>query len=881
MNNQFKYRIENDSLIIEKCPNNELTRSLILSVPSNYYSHVYLCEGIEKIGLCAFANSKIIGINLPQSLKELDEGAFFDCPHLTKITIPNGVTEIKDETFNNCVNLEKVDLPSNLNKIGELAFNFCHNLKEINFPQSVVSIEKSAFHRCDSLESVVMPNDLKVIEKGLFSECANLKYVELPLNLEIIKQNAFEECKNLQNVTFPNTLKKIGKEAFKCCENLNSISIPEGLETIESSTFSNCDGLKSVVLPSTLKKIEELAFGYCKSLSKIEIPDSVTTIDNCAFDSCFKITDIVLSKNLKTIGDYAFYACNSLVSIVIPDSVEKLGTGVFTSCYSLKNVTLSNNIKNIPVFCFHSCQKLEEIVIPKSVNEIQMKAFLDCASLKKVFLYSSIKSISLSSFSDVNSLSKLSIHYNDKIIEVDMNEFVFLDDDKGRLLLGSYSTGNDYVFCNEGECIQFNLQKLCENNKYLNALINNTKLDTKYYINLYYWLNKKFIPQPVVFNNMPTKDIDNFFINNNCLEWNKLIKERKIISDDCKASFFKLCYVLGVFDESTKIRDRAVKFIKENIITNMDERDIHSKFDGFDLDNGYNNDFAEFYMKYYEKDNFLITEDECGDEIDLTAACYNNFNNVKKFYPNKTIHTNREADLLLPIHVMNAVRMVEYVNVDEGNEEFSKFVGRYGYSQEKFEKLQKWYNEGKNIKQMKLFINNDIEERGIKYELLRKDNSLCAVLGNITNCCQVVGGQGESCVKYGMTKPNSGFITFNYNERIIGQAWVWYDEESKTICLDNIEVPRKHLDKIEHNKEIQDNFIACLLRIEENFKKEMNDKGFEVNRVTIGQGYNDIKKILDNNFELICNNRKLKGYSGYSDAYNQYVIGKLNKVIKK
>ena len=55
MYNQFKYEIKNDCLIIKKCPNNELTRFLICSVIGDY-SHVYLCEGIEKIDSHAFSS---------------------------------------------------------------------------------------------------------------------------------------------------------------------------------------------------------------------------------------------------------------------------------------------------------------------------------------------------------------------------------------------------------------------------------------------------------------------------------------------------------------------------------------------------------------------------------------------------------------------------------------------------------------------------------------------------------------------------------------------------------------------------------------------------------------------------------------------------------
>ena len=132
-----------------------------------------------------------------------------------------------------------------------------------------------------------------------------------------------------------------------------------------------------------------------------------------------------------------------------------------------------------------------------------------------------------------------------------------------------------------------------------------------------------------------------------------------------------------------------------------------------------------------------------------------------------------------------------------------------------------------------------------------------------------------------MTMPNSGFITFNYKDKIIGQSWVWYDDKSKTICLDNIEIPHRYLEKINQNNTIQKSFIDCLLRIEKSFKEEMNKRGLEVNKVTIGEGYNDIKEILDKNFSLVKDGWHLSDYDGYSDAYSQYEIKQLEKSNKR
>ena len=155
-----------------------------------------------------------------------------------------------------------------------------------------------------------------------------------------------------------------------------------------------------------------------------------------------------------------------------------------------------------------------------------------------------------------------------------------------------------------------------------------------------------------------------------------------------------------------------------------------------------------------------------------------------------------------------------------------------------------------------------------------------AVLGNITNCCQVIDGSGEACLKYGMTMPNSCFLTFNYKDKIIGQSWVWYDEGSQTICLDNIEVPNRYCDEIKSNKMIQKSFTECLLRLENNFKKTMVNKGFEVKSVTVGKGCNDIGDLLEREFQVVQFPNSLEDYSGYNDSSIQYEI-KLIRKIKK
>lgn len=863
MSKDFKYKIKDNTLIIESCPNDILTTDLVnfTNIDScKFIKKIYLCDGIKEIGEYAFSYYDFIeSIRFPKTLKKIGTRAFFKCKYLMDFNIPEGIISIGDSAFGFCESLNNVLLPNSLKKLGIDAFACCYNLTNIKLSSNLNEIETGAFYYCKSLENVEFPEGIKVI-----------------------KLASFKECQSLKNIKFPSSLIKIENEAFNSCISLNNIVFSEGIEEIGEESFLNCCEINELIFPESLKIIGERAFYYCSKLKKIRMNNGVIKIGTRVFSKCEELEDIKLSENLKTIPREAFSYCNNLKKIVLPNSVELLSEDVFERCDSLKEIILSKNVKKIPKCCFKSCNGLENITIPDGVEEIEMNAFFGCSILCNVYLPSTLKKIDIDAFEDCKNLAFLHLKNKNDIIRLDvyrgLRQFVFNPDK----LLFLYNLNNGkYSFYKDGEYIEVD-ENLLLNNNSIKRMIDENNYDRGMYIKYYYWSQKKFVPSNVVIENMPLNDIDNFYVNNNGYEWSKLIKSSiNVTVDENKASFFKLCYVLGLFSESTSIRDRAVKFLNEKIVNIIDGYHIHERFDGFDLNNGFNEEYAEFFMKYYDYWNFMKAKDEYDDEIDLMAASYNNFKNVKKVYPNKTLHTNRKADLLLPKHVMNAVRLVEYYDVDPENKDFAIEVGKYGYSQKQFERLQDWYNTGKSIKEMKLFISKDENEEGITYKLLNKEAPLNAVLGNITNCCQVLGGMGESCVEYGMTKPNSGFIIFYYKDRIIGQAWVWYDETSKTLCLDNIEVPHKYLEKIEHNKAIQNSFIECLLRIEENFKKEMNKKGLKVERVTIGKGYNDIKDILDKQFTLVDNPTLLSGYTAYSDASSQYEIINRNVIRKK
>lgn len=161
-------------------------------------------------------------------------------------------------------------------------------------------------------------------------------------------------------------------------------------------------------------------------------------------------------------------------------------------------------------------------------------------------------------------------------------------------------------------------------------------------------------------------------------------------------------------------------------------------------------------------------------------------------------------------------------------------------------------------------------------------------MGDVANCCQHFGGEAESCVEDGYLNPKAGFIVFEHKnsdpdkegKRMVGEAYMWYDPETKTVCFDNIEVPTKVLKQLKQgdkqDSEVSfNNFVKAVIESADAIMYDMNRNGIEVQRVTTGKGYNDLATVLEKTFGKPEENPivRHRGYGGYSDAdFAQYLI---------
>lgn len=280
----------------------------------------------------------------------------------------------------------------------------------------------------------------------------------------------------------------------------------------------------------------------------------------------------------------------------------------------------------------------------------------------------------------------------------------------------------------------------------------------------------------------------------------------------------------------------------------------------------------------------------------------------KEFEEIRRINSNRKLTFDLAI---NYVKEDTYNNVNIGNERLSNIVSKTTiYSQEEFEIVQKIYNYGK----IRVFSSIPRIENNLgkySYEILKLDDPTALVIGLLTDCCQKLNDNAETCMEHSMVDANGRvFVVRDNLGHIVAQSWIWRNKGA--ICFDNIEIPSKVLANVEKTKgpvaryelatEIYEIYIKAaeeLLKIdnltylnllENNIITEKQYYGLKLNKVTVGLGYNDISDVIKKNTEYIDLTPlspyefnppvKLKCDLYLKDSSTQYILVKTNDKVE-
>ncbi len=321
-----------------------------------------------------------------------------------KITIPDSVEKINMYAFADCV-VEELNLPNSLTEIGEAAFYNCDNLQTLNLPSSIITIGDYVFRDCDGLQSVTLPASVQSIGQGAFGICENLTTINLSqTKITELPNSMFDKDIALKNVLLPSTLTTIGGSAFYLCKSLETISIPNTVTSIGSFAFSFCEKLSETGIneSSQIQLFGDHSFQSCYSLLKFTLPSTINSLQSNVFHNCPKLYQITNLSNVSEAQIKQYFLDEENNAAI--STTGTFSNGTLSDNKTKKLVTLSKDgdIKLVHYYgtakvldlsgenftstgfgVFYRNMDLQEVTMPSTWSYFRASTFFQCRNLMK------------------------------------------------------------------------------------------------------------------------------------------------------------------------------------------------------------------------------------------------------------------------------------------------------------------------------------------------------------------------------------------------------------------------------------------------------------------------------------------------------------------
>lgn len=313
----------------------------------------------------------------------IKDSVFQNNTSLMSVTIPDTVKKIDNQAFYGCVNLEKVELPSEMTRIGNYAFSGCVNLTEVNIPETLDYLGSYAF-KDTKIKSAVISKDIKKVGGNIFEGCTELKTIEWNYQPAEESYTVIDDVATAYNYIGPSCsdYASIGNVVAEC-----ELIIGDNVEIIPQY-FMLGSNVTKITLGSNLKYICSGAFSRCEKLKSINL-QNVLQIDDDVFLGCILLESIGgnIPEKLTYLGESAFYNCKSLYieNPLFYAGCTKIYNDTFSGCSSLKGkltISTPQNGRNynsiyIGKNAFSLCTGLSEVQFGSLQNDANYLAYVD------------------------------------------------------------------------------------------------------------------------------------------------------------------------------------------------------------------------------------------------------------------------------------------------------------------------------------------------------------------------------------------------------------------------------------------------------------------------------------------------------------------------
>ena len=209
-------------------------------------------NSVTEIGISTFSGcTSLSSVSLPDNLTKISDGMFTNCSNLASIIIPEPVTYIGKCAFQQS-GITSIVIPNSVTTLAERdVFTSCSSLTSVYIGSGLKVLKNSHFYGCENLTKAEFASieDLCGIEfsEGRFPYSNPLYYAH----------HLYINGEEVTDLVIPNSVTKIGYYTFIGCSSITSVTIPESVTEIKNLAFSGCSGI------TTVKMYKETPLSNC------------------------------------------------------------------------------------------------------------------------------------------------------------------------------------------------------------------------------------------------------------------------------------------------------------------------------------------------------------------------------------------------------------------------------------------------------------------------------------------------------------------------------------------------------------------------------------------------------------------------------------------
>lgn len=425
------------------------------------FERVVLSDGITMIGARTFEGfTNLHRVNLPRSLRLIDELAFANCVALYEIKLNEGLEEIGACAFSQS-GLDKIRIPRTVKKLGYSAFEECHELSEVTLSNGLEELGANAFLACTSLRQIDLPDTLCVMygydEFSPFAYCSKdlvvtyrgekyrvaedgARSLNLAVNGRLLNGSLLENIPDTPAEEFEYDVLEDGTLRITAYNGSSrSIKIPETIDgktvvTLQEGLLAEC-AIEVLELPATWKYVLNGGYYYDFFSSEDKAMLRAIKVDGGVLpeyflNECVNLREVYLADGIEELYQGTFADCSRLRYVRLPETLKELvycelGCGVFAKNNSIKKLVLPSSLKVLDAMALASdmggLPNMEYFVLPEGLEEIHDLPFFDVGNLRELNIPSTVKKFSFKSiqgmFDENGTRPELKVTYRGKTYE--------------------------------------------------------------------------------------------------------------------------------------------------------------------------------------------------------------------------------------------------------------------------------------------------------------------------------------------------------------------------------------------------------------------------------------------------------------------------------